>query len=369
MAKQRVPLHQNPRNFVTVEDGATKGAQVGVDLRGPDGTVLRPDQIINPTTSTDPNANRWTVWKLIREVPANLVKIAALVGKGFLIRRTDGEWALRTFQQGPGIEIENPDGEAGNPTIGLADVPDSGAGTLLAITKDAKGRITGTKPATITGTAQQINVANGNGAAGLPTLSLAAEVLASLGKADSAVQEVRPGTNITVDNTDPRRPIVSAASGLPEAPNDGWPYARQSLSWAPLDGPNSPYVLLRWSQLTDQLGNPLTDQQGRPLLANSAQIPYQWLSGVPANLTSVAGLSGQGYAFRSSGGAWSLQTLASLQTLPAMTLAAANALTGVNDFQLVAITDLTGGREPCWYDSTVASGTKWRRFSDRSIAN
>ncbi|MBA0362362.1 hypothetical protein [Stenotrophomonas maltophilia] len=268
-----------------------------------------------------------------------------------------------------GGELTKTVGPDGVTTFGLADVPDSGAGTLLATTFDTKGRRTGSRPATITGTAQQIDVANGNAAAGLPTLSLAAEVLASLGKADSAVQEVRPGTNITVDNTDPRRPIVSAASGLPEAPNDGWPYARQSLSWAPLDGPNSPYVLLRWSQLTDQLGNPLTDQQGRPLLANSAQIPYQWLSGVPANLTGVAGLSGQGYAFRSSGGVWSLQTLASLQTLPAMTLAAANALTGVNDFQLVAITDLTGGREPCWYDSTVASGTKWRRFSDRSIAN
>lgn len=54
---------------------------------------------------------------------------------------------------------------------------------------------------------------------------------------------------------------------------------------------------------------------------------------------------------------------------PAMTLAAANALTGVADFQIVAITDLIGGRELCWYDATVATGTKWRRFSDRSIAS
>ncbi|MDC7800307.1 hypothetical protein PQS91_10650 [Stenotrophomonas geniculata] len=370
MAKHRVPLHQNPRSFTTVEEGATKGAQVGVDLLGPDGQVLRPDQIINPTTSTDPNANRWTVWKLIREVPANLVKIAALVGKGFLIRRTDGEWALRTFQQGPGIEIANPDGEAGNPTIGLADVPDSGAGTLLAITRDGKGRVTGTKAATITGTAQQIDVANGNAAAGLPTISLSNLSDSGVGAAMVKITRDEKGrVSGTQAATTDDLPPGTINKYFPEAPNDGWPYARQSLAWAPLDGPNSPYVLLRWSILTDQLGNPLTDQQGRPLYANSAQIPYQWLSGVPANLTGVAGLSGQGYAFRSSGGAWSLQTLASLQTLPAMTLAAANALTGVNDFQMVAITDLTGGREPCWYDSTVASGTKWRRFSDRSIAN
>lgn len=117
------------------------------------------------------------------------------------------------LQQGAGITISNPAGEAGDPAIGLADVPDSGAGVLLATTFDAKGRKTGSRPATITGTATQINVANGNASAGLPTLSLAPEVLASLGKADTAVQEVRPGTNVTVDNTDPRRPIVSAASG------------------------------------------------------------------------------------------------------------------------------------------------------------
>jgi hypothetical protein len=255
-------------------------------------------------------------------------------------------------------------------TFGLADVVDSGTGTLLATTFDAKGRKTGSRPATITGTAQQIDVANGDAASGLPNISLAN--LPDSGVGAALVKITRDGkgrVSGTQAATTDDLPPGTINKYFPEAPNDGWPYARQSLSWAPLDGPNSPYVLLRWSVLTDQLGNPLTDQQGRPLLANSAQIPYQWLSGVPANLTGVAGLAGQGYAFRSSGGAWSLQTLASLQTLPAMTLAAANALTGVNDFQLVAITDLTGGREPCWYDSTVASGTKWRRFSDRSIAN
>ena len=33
------------------------------------------------------------------------------------------------------------------------------------------------------------------------------------GKADSAVQEIVPGTNVSVDNTDPQRPIVSAYGG------------------------------------------------------------------------------------------------------------------------------------------------------------
>lgn len=73
-------------------------------------------------------------------------------------------------------------------TFGLSNLTDSGTGTLLATTFDAKGRRIGSKPATITGTTNQISVANGNAAAGLPTLSLAAPILASLAKADSALQ-------------------------------------------------------------------------------------------------------------------------------------------------------------------------------------
>ncbi|HHA2379327.1 TPA: hypothetical protein ACOEBN_000798 [Stenotrophomonas maltophilia] len=252
MAKKRVPLHQNPRGFVDVDPDATNGAQVGVNLRGPDGQLLTAAQVINPPTggSGGPNSVASTVWKLIKEIPLNIQKLAALIGAGFAVRKNDGEWALRTLQEGVGIDIANPDGDAGNPTIGLEDVPDSGAGSLLAITKDSKGRVTGTRPATITGTAQQINVANGNAAAGLPTLSLAAEVLASLGKADSAVQEVRPGTNVTVDNTDPRKPIVSATAGgfvpydIPTGQSFLVPLNQQALFTLPINlGDGSSIVL------------------------------------------------------------------------------------------------------------------------------
>ncbi|MEL6095926.1 hypothetical protein AAGG42_08545 [Stenotrophomonas maltophilia] len=252
MAKKRVPLHQNPRGYVDVDPDATNGAQVGVNLRGPDGQLLTAAQVINPTTggSGGPGSIASTIWKLIKEIPLNIQKLAALIGAGLAVRKNDGEWALRTLQEGTGIDIANPDGDAGNPTIGLEDVPDSGAGTLLAISKDGKGRVTGTRPATITGTAQQINVANGNAAAGLPTLSLAAEVLASLGKADSAVQEVRPGMNVTVDNTDPRRPIVSATAGgsvpydIPSGQSFLVPLNQQALFTLPINlGDGSSIVL------------------------------------------------------------------------------------------------------------------------------
>jgi len=58
-------------------------------------------------------------------------------------------------------------------TFDLTDVADSGAGSLRAITRDSKGRITGTRSATITGTAGRVTVANGDASAGLPTLDLA----------------------------------------------------------------------------------------------------------------------------------------------------------------------------------------------------
>lgn len=341
MADRKVKLKDQLGRVVRLDDG-NAGATVGKNLFGADGKLLKPSDIINPPPEKQGAAA--TLWKLIREIPANIQALAAMGGVGFPTRTGDGAWFQRSLQQAPGIGIviTNGDGEAGDPTIGLADLANAGTGSLLAFTRDSKGRVTGTKSATITGTSNQINVVNGDAVAGLPTLSLATAVMVSLSKADSAVQEVRPGTGVTVDNTDPRRPIVNATpspSGVPEAPTDGWPYARGAATWLPLDGPLSPYVLLKLPVLTDQAGNVLTDQQGRVLTANVPAIPWSWITGAPT------------YSF------------------PPMTLAQANAMAPVADGQPVLITDLAGGREPCWYDATVASGTKFRRFSDRSIAN
>lgn len=234
-------------------------------------------------------------------------------------------------------------GSNGVTTIGLEDLPDSGTGALLAITRDAKGRVSGTRASTITGTTNQINVANGSAAAGLPTLSLAAAVLTSLAKADSAVQSIVPGTGITVNNADPRNPIVSApGSGFAPPPTDGSPYIGLNGAWEQANAASSRFFLIEYPLLTDQAGNQLTDQAGNPLIANSPIIPPGW----PSMTTVVVAAAPQ-----------------------VLTLAQANALAGVLDGQEVLITDLAGGREPCWYDTTISSGTRWRRYSDRSIAN
>ncbi len=121
-----------------------------------------------------------------------------------------GWFAVSSAVQVVAGELTKTVGTDGVSTFGLPDLPDSGAGTLLATTFDAKGRKTGSRAATITGTANQIVVTNGDAAAGVPTLSLATAVMTSLGKADSAVQSVVPGTGISVNNADPRNPIVSS---------------------------------------------------------------------------------------------------------------------------------------------------------------
>lgn len=64
---------------------------------------------------------------------------------------------------------------------------------------------------TVSGTTDEIDV-DSSDPANL-VLSLAAAVLASLALADSAVQSVVAGTNVTVDNTDPQNPVVSASGG------------------------------------------------------------------------------------------------------------------------------------------------------------
>lgn len=209
----------------------------------------------------------WARWftairSKINVINESIVTLGAFTGVGIVVKN-GAQWLARTITGTvTEIVVTNGNGVAGNPNIGLADVPDTGTGALRAFNRDVKGRVTGTKAITITGTTGRVVVTNGDGVAGNPTIDLDPAILTSIG---ASVTAVIAGFSISVDNTNPRNPIVSV---------------------------------------------------------------------MPASVT----------------------------------LAAANALTGVQNGQFVLITDLTGGPEPCWYDSTVPSGTKWRRYSDRSIA-
>lgn len=96
-------------------------------------------------------------------------------GTGIAVKTTSTTVAARSIASGStGLSVANGDGVSGNPTISLTGqvlslANASGAG-LLALPNN--GTVT---PVAITGTANQITVANGTGASGNPTIAIAGD--------------------------------------------------------------------------------------------------------------------------------------------------------------------------------------------------
>ncbi|MFK3647904.1 hypothetical protein ACI2IY_05630 [Lysobacter enzymogenes] len=158
--------------------------QIAIILGSPDGDVSKiPPQAagqylsINTRVQGDMSietngilAQGWVGFQLVGDVLDPLP--TSYYGTGPL-----GEKGWRTiasaFLAGVGITLTEAEDGTGVITVALAELEDSGAGALVAITRDAYGRVEGMKPATITGTAGRIVVANGDAVAGLPTVDLA----------------------------------------------------------------------------------------------------------------------------------------------------------------------------------------------------
>lgn len=80
-----------------------------------------------------------------------LASIEALATTGFVVQSGAGDtFITRDLVTGSAdrITVVNGDGVAGSPTIDLASVTDSGAGTFLKFTRDAYGRVSGTSAVT-----------------------------------------------------------------------------------------------------------------------------------------------------------------------------------------------------------------------------
>ncbi len=158
---RQVAAYQSLRP-VMVDEAATVGAQIGVNLLLPDGTVGTLAQLSKLfgstatagtgtiTTTDDLDEGQWNLWFTSRRAQDAVGGILA-------------NSANVTLAYVGGTSI----------TADLTALTDSGAGALLATTFDAKGRKTGSRAATITGTAGRITVANGDASAGLPTIDLA----------------------------------------------------------------------------------------------------------------------------------------------------------------------------------------------------
>lgn len=159
MTLRRVPVHGKASGFVEVEDRASRGATVGVNLFWPDGRLVTAADFGNATIVVggsqptqpggSPGGTSVTLWSLIQQIPANIQQAAALTGAGLVTRQASGNWIVRSIDVGTGrLTIADADGDAGNPTIDLAAVADAGGGALLKIVRDGYGRVTGTSAVT-----------------------------------------------------------------------------------------------------------------------------------------------------------------------------------------------------------------------------
>lgn len=160
-----------PRSITVTLTGDVEGTGSGATI------IDIPTSVSNDFVREAPNSGTpyWRVAGSWEEVPYPLLTLAYNEVAGFTSFNTDtAEYVSRVLSGTAGnIVVTNGDGVLGDPVFNLATVPDTGTGALLAITKDSFGRITGSKAATITATAGQTTVTNGNAVAGLPTIGLA----------------------------------------------------------------------------------------------------------------------------------------------------------------------------------------------------
>lgn len=123
MAKQRLPLWNNPQKFATVETDATIGAVVGQNLFFADGTLVT-EADFTPDTSGDARV----IWKYILEIPPNVSALETAVGTGLFAVTGTGTGAFRTLQGPQSVKVTFGSGVGGDPVLALdGDVTSPGS--------------------------------------------------------------------------------------------------------------------------------------------------------------------------------------------------------------------------------------------------
>jgi hypothetical protein len=129
----------------------TIGKSVAIEADAPSRTEMNTAiaaAIAAATPSTDPVRPSTTIWRFIQEIPANITALASLAGTGLVAKTGTGAFSVRSIAGTAGnITVANGSGAAGNPTIDLAAVTPGSGGDLVAITTDSYGRVTDLRPA------------------------------------------------------------------------------------------------------------------------------------------------------------------------------------------------------------------------------
>lgn len=130
MSKYNLELFTGLRRVVELQEGATKGARVGIDLFY-NGVLVRPEDIFNPGVIAPvpeaPGSVVISAWSLLLDIPPNVTALAAETGTGIYVITGAGTSDTRSITSADGsVTITNPDGVAGD-----IDLSASGGGGIL----------------------------------------------------------------------------------------------------------------------------------------------------------------------------------------------------------------------------------------------
>lgn len=134
----RVMRWQKPNSYVSVEEGATKGADLGIDLFY-NGILIRPEDIFNPTPSDTPSGVTVAAWSLILDIPPNVTALANTATTGIYVLTGAGTSATREITSADSsVVITNPTGVAGNIDLSVSAGGNTGA---IGATFDGGGSV------------------------------------------------------------------------------------------------------------------------------------------------------------------------------------------------------------------------------------
>lgn len=218
MARVKVQAYDTEKAIV-VEEGATKGATLGVNVYDEDGNVLTLAQLIalaNDAVEDSPLSA--TAWRLIQDIPPNVTALEEAVGTGIFAVTGDGTGAFRTLQPpAAGIAIANPGGVAGDPTFALANdlaAVEGLAGTGIAV-RTAADTWAQRQVEVVAGSAAALSVANPAGVAGNIQFTLDQTLVALAGQ-NWALNALPIGTG-----ADTVSQVAFAANTLPARASTG----------------------------------------------------------------------------------------------------------------------------------------------------